>query len=123
MCRPIAQSFASICPTPFTPTEDTKFEAIVNAVKQLKSEGRPVLVGTRTVGKSEKLSELLTAEGIEHQVLNARPDIADKEADIVSQAGRAGTVTIATNMAGRGTDIILGGNAETNCLGTIATSV
>lgn len=95
------------------PTEDRKFEAIVEEVKRLRAEGRPILVGSRSVEKSEKLSKLLIEAGIDHQVLNARPEIADKEADIVAQAGRPGTVTIATNMAGRGTDIILGGNAET----------
>jgi preprotein translocase subunit SecA len=70
-------------------------------------------VGTRTVDKSEKLSRRLREVNIPHQVLNAKPDYADKEADIVAQAGRVAAVTIATNMAGRGTDLILGGNAET----------
>jgi preprotein translocase subunit SecA len=95
------------------PTEDTKLRAIVDEVRRARDEGRPVLVGTRSVEKSEKLGRLLVEANIPHQVLNARPEIADKEADIVAQAGRPGTVTIATNMAGRGTDIILGGNAET----------
>ena len=72
--------------------------------------GRPVLVGTRSIDKSEHLSQLLAASGIEHAVLNAR-HIA-KEAEIVSQAGQRGKVTVATNMAGRGTDILLGGNPE-----------
>jgi preprotein translocase subunit SecA len=72
-----------------------------------------VLIGTRTVDASEKLSSKLTAMGIRHNILNAKPDNAAREADIVAQAGRMGAVTIATNMAGRGTDIILGGNAET----------
>src|SRR5262249_56229477 len=72
-----------------------------------------VLIGARSVDKSEKLSAKLRAAGIPHQVLNAKPENVDREADIVAQAGRLGAVTIATNMAGRGTDIILGGNPET----------
>jgi preprotein translocase subunit SecA len=95
------------------PTEETKFDAIAEEIKRLHKLGRPVLVGTRSVEKSEKLGRKLQAAGIPHQVLNARPDIADREADIVAQAGRYGGVTIATNMAGRGTDILLGGNPET----------
>lgn len=95
------------------PNEDAKFDAITEAIKQLHKQGRPVLVGTRSVEKSEKLGRKLQAAGVPHQVLNARPDIADREADIVAQAGRFGGVTIATNMAGRGTDILLGGNPET----------
>ena len=95
------------------PTESAKFDAVVDAVKQLRDAGRPVLIGTRSVDKSEALSQKLTAAGIPHQVLNAKPGNLDREADIVAQAGRPGTVTIATNMAGRGTDILLGGNAET----------
>ena len=94
------------------PTEDAKFEAVAEDVKRLHAQGRPVLIGTRSVDKSEKLSQRLTAFGIDHQVLNARPDKHGKEAEIVAQAGRFGTVTIATNMAGRGTDILLGGNAD-----------
>jgi preprotein translocase subunit SecA len=94
------------------PTEEAKFDAAVEAIAQLREQGRPVLVGTRSVEKSEKLSRKLTALGVPHQVLNARPENAAREAEIVAQAGRPGTVTIATNMAGRGTDIILGGNAE-----------
>jgi preprotein translocase subunit SecA len=94
------------------PTQAAKLRAIAGEVKRLQSKGRPVLVGTRSVETSEKVAALLKELGIQHQILNARPDIADKEADIVAQAGRPGTVTIATNMAGRGTDIILGGNAE-----------
>jgi preprotein translocase subunit SecA len=94
------------------PTEDAKFDAIVDEVKQMKEKGRPVLIGTRSVDKSEKLSKKLLAAGVTHFVLNAKPENTGREAEIVAQAGRAGTVTIATNMAGRGTDILLGGNAE-----------
>ncbi|MGI6662814.1 MAG: hypothetical protein ACOX4B_04975 [Bacillota bacterium] len=72
--------------------------------------GRPVLVGTRSIEKSEMLSRMLTREGIRHQVLNAKHH--EREAEIVAQAGRKGAVTIATNMAGRGTDILLGGNPD-----------
>ncbi len=95
------------------PTEDAKFDAVVQEVLQLREQGRPVLIGTRSVDKSEKLSAKLHAAGIPHQVLNAKPGNLEREADIIAQAGRAGHVTIATNMAGRGTDILLGGNAET----------
>jgi preprotein translocase subunit SecA len=83
--------------------EDTKFAAIVQEVARLRALGRSVLIGTRSVEKSEKLSERLTAAGIEHQVLNARHH--EQEAKIVAEAGQVGRVTIATNMAGRGTDI------------------
>jgi preprotein translocase subunit SecA len=83
--------------------EDAKFEAIVTEVQHMRSQGRSVLIGTRSVDKSEKLSALLTAAGVEHQVLNARNH--EHEAKIVSQAGMPQRVTIATNMAGRGTDI------------------
>jgi preprotein translocase subunit SecA len=85
------------------PNEDVKFDAIVQEVIRLRAAGRAVLIGTRSVEKSEKLSERLTAVGIEHQVLNARQH--EQEAKIVAQAGQLGRVTIATNMAGRGTDI------------------
>src|SRR5262249_4091293 len=74
--------------------------------------GRPMLIGTTNVEKSEKLSALLKRRGIKHELLNAKPEYAAREAEIVAQAGRIGGVTISTNMAGRGTDIILGGNAE-----------
>jgi preprotein translocase subunit SecA len=95
------------------PNEDEKFDAVVDEVRKLNAQGRPVLIGTRTVEASEKLSKKLSEFHITHTVLNAKPENADREADIVAQAGRLGAVTIATNMAGRGTDIILGGNAET----------
>jgi preprotein translocase subunit SecA len=95
------------------PTEEAKFDAVAEEIRGLNAIGRPVLVGTRTVDASEKLSSRLKNFGIKHQVLNAKPENADREADIIAQAGRYATVTIATNMAGRGTDIILGGNAAT----------
>ena len=91
-------------------TEDDKYKAIVNDIKETIAKGRPVLVGTISIENSEKLSHLLDKLGIKHQVLNAK--FHEKEAYIVAQAGRPGTVTIATNMAGRGTDIILGGNLK-----------
>jgi len=89
-------------------TEKEKFEAVVREIEALYKAGRPVLVGTRSIENSEKLSEMLKRKGIPHNVLNAK--YHEKEAQIVAQAGRKETVTIATNMAGRGTDIILGGN-------------
>ncbi len=82
-------------------------------VADTQRRGRPMLVGTTDVEKSEKLSAMLKRRGIKHELLNAKPEFAAREAEIVAQAGRIGAVTIATNMAGRGTDIILGGNAET----------
>ena len=91
-------------------TEDDKYKAIVNDIKETIAKGRPVLVGTISIENSEKLSHLLDKLGIKHQVLNAK--FHEKEAYIVAQAGRPGTVTIATNLAGRGTDIILGGNLK-----------
>lgn len=89
-------------------TEREKFNAVVEEIVQLHKQGRPVLVGTISIEKSEQLSQLLKRKGISHQVLNAK--YHELEAHIVAQAGRYGAVTIATNMAGRGTDIILGGN-------------
>ena len=101
-----------VMPDRVFPTEDAKFDAVVDEVKRLKETGRPVLIGTRSVDKSEKLSKKLLALGIAHFVLNAKPENTGREAEIIAQAGRSGAVTIATNMAGRGTDILLGGNAE-----------
>ena len=91
-------------------TEQGKYRAIVNQVKACHEKGQPVLVGTISIERSELLSKLLKKEGIKHSVLNAKHH--EQEAQIVAQAGKFGAVTIATNMAGRGTDIILGGNAE-----------
>jgi preprotein translocase subunit SecA len=89
-------------------TENDKFNALIDEIVELTEQGRPVLVGTTSVEKSEVLSEMLNRRGIKHEVLNAK--YHEKEAPIVAQAGRSGAVTIATNMAGRGTDILLGGN-------------
>jgi preprotein translocase subunit SecA len=90
--------------------EKTKFAAVAREIKQLYEQTRPVLIGTTSIEKSELLSDLLKRNGIPHQVLNAKNH--EKEAVIIAQAGRLGTVTVATNMAGRGVDIILGGNPE-----------
>lgn len=87
-------------------TEIEKFRAVVREIKELNQQGRPVLVGTVSIEKSERLSDMLRRTGVPHQVLNAKHH--EKEAEIVSQAGRYGAVTISTNMAGRGTDIVLG---------------
>ena len=91
-------------------TEKGKFMAVIRQIKECHEKGQPVLVGTVNVDKSELLSALLKREGIPHNVLNAK--FHEREAEIVAQAGKKGAVTIATNMAGRGTDIMLGGNAE-----------
>ncbi|MBU6345941.1 MAG: preprotein translocase subunit SecA [Cyanobacteria bacterium REEB494] len=93
-------------------TEPGKWGAIARECEEMHKGGRPVLVGTTSVEKSELLSRLLQEKGIPHELLNARPENVEREAEIVAQAGRRGAVTIATNMAGRGTDIILGGNSE-----------
>ena len=89
-------------------SENAKFNAVIEDIAEMQEVGRPVLVGTVSVEKSEKLGELLTRRGIKHEVLNAK--FHEKESQVVAQAGRTGAVTIATNMAGRGTDIQLGGN-------------
>jgi len=94
-------------------TEKEKWDAIVSEVVEVHRTGRPILIGTVDVDKSERLSALLKRRGIKHELLNAKPEYAAREAEIVAQAGRLGAVTISTNMAGRGTDIILGGNPET----------
>ena len=91
-------------------TEKEKFLAIVEEIKECHERGQPVLVGTISIEKSEKLAGMLSRNGIKHNVLNAKQH--EREAEIVAQAGRKGAVTIATNMAGRGTDILLGGNAD-----------
>lgn len=91
-------------------SEQAKFKAITAEIKEKSATGQPILVGTASIEKSEALSRYLRNEGIKHEVLNAKHH--EREAEIVAQAGRKGSVTIATNMAGRGTDIMLGGNAE-----------
>ena len=91
-------------------TEAAKYRAVIEQVKACHAKGQPVLVGTVSIEKNEKLSYLLSREGIKHNLLNAKNH--EKEAEIVAQAGKLGAVTVATNMAGRGTDIMLGGNAE-----------
>jgi len=90
--------------------QKAKYDAVVNDIEKLHKEGRPVLVGTTDISKSELLSDRLRRKGIPHEVLNAKQH--EREASIVAQAGRPGAVTVATNMAGRGTDIVLGGNPE-----------
>uniref|UniRef100_UPI002D80A049 preprotein translocase subunit SecA n=1 Tax=Oscillibacter sp. TaxID=1945593 RepID=UPI002D80A049 len=91
-------------------TEAGKFRAVISQIKECHEKGQPVLVGTVSIEKNELLSKLLSREGIKHNLLNAKNH--EKEAEIVAQAGKLGAVTVATNMAGRGTDIMLGGNAE-----------
>ena len=91
-------------------TENGKFNAVIDQIVEANKKGQPVLVGTISIEKSELLSKMLKRRGIKHNVLNAKQH--EKEAEIIAQAGKFGAVTIATNMAGRGTDIILGGNAE-----------
>jgi preprotein translocase subunit SecA len=91
-------------------TEKEKYFAVADEIKSINEQGRPVLVGTTSIEKSERVSELLKKKGLRHVVLNAK--FHEREAEIVAQAGRRGAVTIATNMAGRGTDILLGGNPE-----------
>lgn len=91
-------------------TEDSKFGSIVEDIEDCQLRGQPVLVGTISIEKSERISKMLTRKGIKHNVLNAK--YHDREAEIIAQAGRKGAVTISTNMAGRGTDIMLGGNPD-----------
>jgi preprotein translocase subunit SecA len=93
-------------------TEPAKWRAVANETAEIHGRARPVLVGTTSVEKSEVLSSLLAELAIPHNLLNAKPENVEREAEIIAQAGRAGAVTIATNMAGRGTDIILGGNSD-----------
>ena len=94
-------------------TEKGKFAAIANKVKELNKKGQPVLIGTVSIEKNELLSRYLTKEGVKHTLLNAKPEYAEKEGEIVAQAGKKGAVTISTNMAGRGVDIKLGGALAT----------
>jgi preprotein translocase subunit SecA len=94
-------------------TEPEKWNAVVGEIVEVNKTGRPILIGTTDVAKSEKLSGMLKRRGVKHELLNAKPENVAREAEIVAQAGRIGAVTISTNMAGRGTDIILGGNPET----------
>ena len=98
------------CPDVVYKTAQAKYKAVIDDIVEHHEKGQPVLVGTITIEKSELLSKLLKQRGVKHEVLNAK--FHEKEAQIVAQAGREGAVTIATNMAGRGTDILLGGNAE-----------
>ncbi len=91
-------------------TESAKYNAVIQQIRECHAKGQPVLVGTVSIEKNEHLSKLLTKAGVKHNVLNAKNH--EKEAEIVAQAGKLGAVTVATNMAGRGTDIMLGGNAE-----------
>jgi len=93
-------------------SEAAKWRAVAKETELIHKQGRPVLVGTTSVEKSELLSSLLSEQEIPHNLLNAKPENVEREAEIVAQAGRSGAVTIATNMAGRGTDIILGGNSD-----------
>jgi preprotein translocase subunit SecA len=101
-------------------TQKDKFEAIIDDIKDCVTRSQPVLVGTTSIETSEFLSGLLTQQGIGHQVLNAKQH--EREAHVIAQAGRPGTVTIATNMAGRGTDIVLGGNLEAELAALAATA-
>ena len=105
-----ATSFVTRFPLSVYKTERAKFNAVIEEIVKAHQKGQPVLVGTVSIEKSELLSAMLKRRGIQHEVLNAKHH--EREAQIVAQAGQYGAVTIATNMAGRGTDIMLGGNAE-----------
>jgi preprotein translocase subunit SecA len=94
-------------------SDKDKWNAVVVEVAEIHKTGRPILIGTTDVAKSERLAGMLKRQGVKHELLNAKPENVAREAEIVAQAGRKGAVTISTNMAGRGTDIILGGNPET----------
>jgi preprotein translocase subunit SecA len=94
-------------------TDAEKWNAVVMEIEDVHKTGRPILIGTTDVAKSERLAGMLKRRGVKHELLNAKPENVAREAEIVAQAGRIGSVTISTNMAGRGTDIILGGNPET----------
>ena len=111
-CRPAPNrpTNENACPDSVYKSLEEKYDAIVEDIEDCHQRGQPVLVGTISIEKSELLSRMLTQKGVEHQVLNAK--YHDREAHIIAQAGRYKAVTIATNMAGRGTDIVLGGNAE-----------
>jgi preprotein translocase subunit SecA len=93
-------------------SETGKWNAVRKEISRMHKKGRPVLVGTTSVERSEQIAELLDEDGIPYELLNAKPENVERESEIVAQSGRKGAVTIATNMAGRGTDILLGGNAE-----------
>ena len=99
-------------------TAREKFEGVVKEIKEANAKGQPVLVGTTSIERSEFISEVLTKDNIPHNVLNARQH--EQEAQIVADAGKPGAVTIATNMAGRGTDIQLGGNVEMRVMAALA---
>ena len=115
-----AAASASTTPTSIYRTEQEKWDAVVEEIVEVHETGRPVLIGTTDVEKSRSSPSMLKRRGIKHELLNAKPENVAREAEIVAQAGRIGAVTIATNMAGRGTDIILGGNPETHGLGRAA---